>query len=541
MLSLCESTLYAQIIAPIAYVPRWKTFGAPIAAGILALVAASSAGALLGGNSGASTVLAVSTTGSDKNACTTTSPCNTLNRAYGAAVPGQTVEIAAGSYPGQLIKPDPAKTAADDVVFRPASGATVTFTGELTIQASHLEIRDVTIVGNNWHVRQGADDVTLRNVRASKIFITSASNIRVLGGEVGPAENADPQIKTASETAPVPTNILLDRVYFHDIIRTNPAAHTECLQIMAGNGIVIRNSRFERCATHGIFINPFLTDKIRDLLIENNWFGATIEGYYSLRIGECEKALIRNNSAAQNMINSPKASCNAQWYGNIMPNKRRDQCGTEVGAIWDYNVYGGGSKCGSHDIVAPNGFVSDGDFHLTRGAAAIGRGNPESYPALDYDGQRRPTDAPPDAGADQRDPVAIILGRSIGAARLGMARADIVAFYGDGRKNVVRLQGKRLERTSYAVVGGSLSVTYEGDRVVAVATTSPYYRTQRGIAVRAPIPSVPAFSRSTCARSHSRSQGGTTTDLVHARGQKGAEKIMAITIARNDFRVCGSV
>ena len=42
----------------------------------------------------------------------------------------------------------------------------------------------------------------------------------------------------------MPTNILIDGVYFHDIVRTNPAAHTECLQIMAGNGIVIRNSRF---------------------------------------------------------------------------------------------------------------------------------------------------------------------------------------------------------------------------------------------------------------------------------------------------------
>ncbi len=164
----------------------------------------------------------VSPTGSDKNPCTTASPCSTLNRAYFAAASGQTVEIAAGSYPGQLVKPDPSKTAPDDVIFRPATGATVTFTGELTIQASHLEIRDVTIAGNNWYVKQGADDVTFRNVRASKIFITSASNIRVIGGEVGPAENSDPQIKTASETAPVPTNILIDRVYFHDIIRTNP-------------------------------------------------------------------------------------------------------------------------------------------------------------------------------------------------------------------------------------------------------------------------------------------------------------------------------
>jgi hypothetical protein len=507
---------------------------------IAVLVIVTWPGATSGATRVSASALAVSTSGSDENPCTTASPCNTLNRAYRAATPGQTVEIAAGSYPGQLIKPDPSKTAGDDVVFRPATGASVTFTGELTIQASHLEIRDVTIAGNNWHVKQGADDVTLRNVHASKIFITSASNIRVLGGEVGPAENSDPQIKTASETAPVPTNILLDRVYFHDIIRTKPSAHTECLQVMAGNGIVIRNSRFERCATHDILVNPFLTDRIRNLLIENNWFAATIEGYYSLRIGDCENALIRNNSATQNMINPPKASCNAQWYGNIMPSKRRDQCGGDVGATWDYNVYGEGSRCGANDLVGASGFVSESDFHLARGAAAIGRGNPESYPALDYDGQQRPSSAPPDAGADQREPVTIVLGKSIGAARLGMPRAEIVAFYGDGRNTTVRRKGIRLERSSYGVVGGKLAITYDkNDRVVVVSTTSSYYRTKQGIAVGTPAPTA-AFSWSPCAKSHSRPRGGTTTDLVPTRGRKGAQ-IAAISVAKNDFRLCGSL
>ncbi len=308
---------------------------------------------------------------------------------------------------------------------------------------------------------------------------------------------------------------------------------------MAGNGIVIRNSRFERCATHSILINPFLTDRIRNLLIENNWFAATIEGYYSLRIGDCENALIRNNSAAQNMINPPKASCNAQWYGNVMPSKRRDQCGVDVGATWDYNVYGEGSRCGANDLIAPSGFVGEGDFHLSRGAAAVGRGNPKSFPTMDYDGQPRPTGAPPDAGADQRDPVAIVPGRSIGAVRLGLRRADIVSFYGDGRESVVRLQGRRLERTSYGVVGGRLAVTYNLDRVVAMTTTSPYYRTQRGIEVGAPIPSVAGFPWSTCARTNSRTGGGSTTDIVPARGKQGAV-VTAISIARNEFRVCGS-
>ena len=42
-----------------------------------------------------------------------------------------------------------------------------------------------------------------------------------------------------------------------------------------------------------------------------------------------------------------------------MPSKRRDQCGVDVGATWDYNVYGSGTKCGPNDVVAPSGFAGE--------------------------------------------------------------------------------------------------------------------------------------------------------------------------------------
>ena len=78
------------------------------------------------------------------------------------------------------------------------------------------------------------------------------------------------------------------------------------------------------------------------------------------------------------------------------------------------------------------------DFHLIRARPAIGRGNPDSHPAMDFDGQRRPTGVPVDAGADQREPVAIVVGRSIGAVRLGMPKANVAAFYGETSTTFVR-------------------------------------------------------------------------------------------------------
>jgi hypothetical protein len=68
----------------------------------------------------------VATTGSDSNPCTRASPCQTFDRAYRAAMPGQVVEVAAGSYAYQRIARDASKTATARVVFRPAAGATVT-------------------------------------------------------------------------------------------------------------------------------------------------------------------------------------------------------------------------------------------------------------------------------------------------------------------------------------------------------------------------------------------------------------------------------
>ena len=64
----------------------------------------------------------VATNGSDANPCLQTRPCLTFDRAYKAAQPGGTVEIAAGSYPPQTITEDPSK-GTGRVTFRPAGGA----------------------------------------------------------------------------------------------------------------------------------------------------------------------------------------------------------------------------------------------------------------------------------------------------------------------------------------------------------------------------------------------------------------------------------
>ena len=82
----------------------------------------------------------MSPTGSDSNPCTQALPCRTFNRTYRVASPGHTVEVAAGSYGGETMQHDPSKTSQNDVIFRPASGAQVTVTGDARRYA--LALRD---------------------------------------------------------------------------------------------------------------------------------------------------------------------------------------------------------------------------------------------------------------------------------------------------------------------------------------------------------------------------------------------------------------
>src|SRR3982751_6527197 len=79
-----------------------------------------------------------------------------------AALPGQDVVVAAGTYALQRFTDDPTKTAADDVTFRPAPGASVTVNG-LDIPASHLTLQDFAVEGN-WATYPTTDDVTFRNL-----------------------------------------------------------------------------------------------------------------------------------------------------------------------------------------------------------------------------------------------------------------------------------------------------------------------------------------------------------------------------------------
>ncbi len=372
----------------------------------------------------AAAALRLSPSGSDSNSCSAAKPCKTLNRAYKLATPGQTVELAAGTYADTTLSPDSAKTSANDVIFRPVAGATVSFSAQLHISAQHLEMRGMRFSSKLW-IEASAADVTLRNNTLKNFDLYSSGtqsshDISFIGGSIGPSANENSRIASnGTSTSASPKSILIEGVEFHDFtVSPGSDAHVECLQVWAVDGLTIRNSKFRNCEVFDIFLQKLpggTAATPSNILIENNFFDCCRSGYYSIRLGDhagtsWKNVTIRNNSLNKEINPDPSVPySNVKIVGNVGPAVKFWSGGTgavqakPAGVEVDYNVWYAGSKVGSHDKVAASGFRNAAafDFHLAAGAAAIDAGSPTGSPAKDIDGDARPAGKAPDAGADE--------------------------------------------------------------------------------------------------------------------------------------------
>lgn len=369
--------------------------------------------------------LFLSASGSDSSGCTATSPCRSLNRAYKLAQPGQTIEMAAGTYADTSLALDTTKASSADVVIRPAAGASVTFSSQLHVSGRHVEFRGLHFAAKLW-IEASAVDVTLRDNTLKNFDLysdgkQSAEDISFIGGSVGPSADENSRIASnGPATVASPKNILIDGVDFHDFTVTpGSGAHVECLQVWAVDGLTIRNSTFRNCEVFDIFLQKLPEGAAAtpsNILIENNFFDCCRSGFYSIRMADhpgtsWKNITIRNNSLDKAINPDPAVPySNVQIVGNVGPSLALWAGSTGVtqskppaGLTIDHNVWYSGPKIGPNDKVAPSGFRNPAalDFHLTAGAAAIDAGDPANFPARDIDGDARPAGAAPDAGADE--------------------------------------------------------------------------------------------------------------------------------------------
>jgi hypothetical protein len=342
----------------------------------------------------------VSSTGSDDLPCTHAAPCRTFARAYSLAKPGAIVEIAAGTYPEQTIPQLGAPRGSQPIVFQPAKGAKVTLTS-LVVLGSHVEFRDLPI--DVWTTKPTADSVTFTNITNKGFWIEGSSNVSIIRGSVGPGLDFHPII-SPNEGVP-PRNILIYRVYFHDWTASSSEIHTECLQVGAADGLVIRRSRFHNCAVMDLFFSYFGAGPFpKNITVENNYFDVPVNGYYAALFASYpdvwENVRIAYNSALSTLgFDRRPQLVNVQMIGNIGPNAPSG-CSTAI--MYAYNVWDG-ARCSATDLNAPSGFVDPAslDLRLRKGAGAIGHGDPAYYPHVDVDGRKRPFGKRVDAGASE--------------------------------------------------------------------------------------------------------------------------------------------
>jgi hypothetical protein len=376
----------------------------------------------------------VATTGSDSGSCSSaSSPCETFNRAYEEASPGEVVDVAGGIYPTQKVQYDSGKTSAEDVYFRPAAGDSVKV-GDIDAYGSHVTFMAMQADDTDIPYDGPADvsDVTFWGMDGRNFTIDSGAQINILGGDYGPASDCGGSYggsnngirmnrEEGGEKVP-PTDILIWGVDVHDIQSYDLVeCHIECLIVGGGENITVRGSRFWNCSIFDIFLQPF-NGPISGVTLENNWFATPTDPNGRPNSGRAvefspgptphpfRNILIRHNSAntAINLNDGTKPELeNVRVVGNI--GERAVNCYAGSGVTYEYNAWFGGGTCGPSDISAGNGppFVNvsdhgDFDYHLTGGPAVNLVPTSVSDLADDIDGQPRPIGPALDAGSDER-------------------------------------------------------------------------------------------------------------------------------------------
>ena len=280
------------------------------------------------GNAG-TRIVYVSPKGSDAHSCSRSAPCKSFDRAYRVAAPGQTIQLAGGTYGPQLIRVDVSKVhATRNVVFKPAPGAVVRLAGELTMYGSHA-----TFLGSgtpsNFRLRKLTSVATAGPTTSNHVAFVDLDGetftigpnyaITIKGGDWGPSVACHARNSKTSRGSWCPAgsvyahtgndgsngsyengigpdgtiknqwphDIVLDGLTIHDQNSLDLVTmHSGGLFIISGYGITIRNTKFLRNVVYQIQVQDF-TNKaccgmtfgpLHNVVIENNWFGKPVTG-----------------------------------------------------------------------------------------------------------------------------------------------------------------------------------------------------------------------------------------------------------------------
>jgi hypothetical protein len=361
-------------------VDTMKRIGVVFCAALAALACAGVAG----GRPRAVAALYLTPAGNDAADCTLAAPCSTLQRAFTLAAPGDTVQLAPGTYPGQQLSGDRGGL----VTFAAAPGARVTMGGRLTIAgASHVKLVNFDFPRSDPQYELFFDacntDVTLDNSTGRRFLIIEGnSHITFDGGywggystpgdedsAIGTGGSDGPDRQCNGAIAPPAHDIVFDRFTWHDVywgktVAEWGGAHPDCFEINGyADGITIRNSSFIRCQDSFLAIYPEQGD-VTNVTVQNTlflglgnttWYGSQWESDDFTHF--CGNVLFQgnlwlpNNPGAHYPFSSIRAFCTpppgagpVQIVGNIFqaPPVPED-CAREIAppynTVWRNNIF----------------------------------------------------------------------------------------------------------------------------------------------------------------------------------------------------------
>jgi hypothetical protein len=520
----------------------------------------------------------VSPAGNDSSRCTQAAPCASFTRAYAVAQPGQTVDIAGGTYPEQNILWRPGRDDAAQVVFRPTGR--VTIDGNLRVYASGVRIagqatgsitnwrsrtysiavtRDMAVLGDS--ATRHPHNVTLEGIDGGSLGTYTSENVVVRDMDVGPVVlNAcnRPESKIGPNIDAElfsPRNITWERVVVHGMDRDASAAQAGChyggLFVVSASGVTIRESVFTENIVYNIQVQNYVGSPATNVTVQNTWFGCPVLAVSEAPVKTCNGQasiqfnaattftdwLIRYNSFAASDATSAggnRASfSNVRFVGNAGRRPGNDVC-RRAGVSFSNNAWVG-ATCGSSDKSIANPFVNIGpgqeDLHLRPGTRAsglvVGSGADHDV-AWDIERRMRPVRSGRDAGSVQRESAEIVPWKAIGLARLAMTREDVLAVYGRPRRSSIR-GGVRTD--TYRLHGGTVWLRYQDDRTVELGTTSTYYTTRTGLG---PGSSTAGARRKLGKWDLCRGvfRRALRSGIVHFRPDRTQRKIVAVSVVR---------
>jgi hypothetical protein len=479
------------------------------------------------------------------------------------------------------------------IVFQPASGGTVVVMGGLEIRGSSVWVKGTATpptglptrnrrysIKVNGYVDTEADSeashpdhVLVEGIDATSFGVFNVDTATFRNLDVGPAtmgadcrivegSGFENKIGYAGGIEVVPRNVTLDGLLIHNQNRNPDGANSDChfggLFLVTANGLVVRNSVFSQNAVYNVQVQNFGgAPPPTNIRFENNVFSCPVGWLYDPG-GDtrCDNQvdiqfnaespftnwLFRFNSfgAGFGQYVDGASYSNVRVVGNV--GSRPSKC--FPGMTFAYNAWVDGS-CGRTDRNLPRSpFVSETpgseDFQLARGTRAAGFVSPEGADLdirTDIEQRIRPKRFPRDAGAFQRDTAVILLGRSIGSARIGMARAALLEHYGGARRTRSTKLG---EQKTPALVdrifvpGGVLTATSVYDRIVGLSTRSAYYTTLKGLGPGSSAADVPRAGWTACKDAVRRAIGGTVVAL-QLSGGKVKKRVVEVAMLRRAY------